>query len=234
VALSEEASSEFAAASPRQFAGYAQERAGVYGFVSNLFLTEPTVESLEKLRSVEFREALLASQFALDESFFTRPLDELSLELAVEYTSLFVLPGKNRIPPYESIQTPGGSGALSGPEAQQVRAYITATGTKYDETLKELPDHFGVELYFLKTLAEIESTSWEKGDIASALNALDFQYDFFNLHPGKWAFPFLAKVMETTTHNFYRELARFTQEFLSDEQSCIELLLERAREMDKQ
>jgi TorA maturation chaperone TorD len=202
--------------------------------VSNLFLTEPTVESLEKLRSVEFREALYASQFALDDCFFTEPLEEVSLELAVEYTSLFILPGKNRIPPYESIQTPGGSGVLSGPETHQVRAYITATGTKYNETLKELPDHFGIELYFMKTLAEIESTSWEKGDIASALNSLDFQNDFFKLHLGKWAFLFLGKVMETTTHNFYRELARFTQEFLSDEQSCIELLLERAREMDKQ
>jgi len=205
----------------------ARERAALYGLLATLFRSSPDRRTLLTLRSAEMCEALNLAGVALPERFFSMDVDALMEFLAVAFTDLFLLPG-NLISPHESVQRKGGSGLLRGPETVRVRDYYATAGFEIDQTTPMEPDHISIELEFLGHLAAEEAKAWMAGNPGKAGDALHYQEDFLNRHPGQWIFDFLTSVEERDQSDFYRELARLTQAVCKDQQSLIPQLIQQA------
>ena len=73
----------------------ATERSELYGLLARLFRNEPDRELLTQLRSPDLRNLLGAIGIDLGEEFFDRSVEEIHDKLAVEYTFLFLGPGKH-------------------------------------------------------------------------------------------------------------------------------------------
>lgn len=216
---------------PGEMAETARERAALYGLLATLFRNKPSRQTLLSLRSAEMREALNVAGMVLPERFFSMHVDELEESLAVAFTDLFLLPGR-LISPHESVHRKGGSGLLRGPETAQVRDYYTATGFEVDQATPMEADHISIELEFLGHLSAEEAKAWEAGDSGKAGDALRYQEDFLNRHPGQWIFDFLTRVEERDRSYFYGELARLTQAVCKEQQRSLRQLIEQTERYD--
>ncbi|TCS60560.1 TorD/DmsD family molecular chaperone [Varunaivibrio sulfuroxidans] len=195
-------------------------RASFYGLLGSLFRDEATVEVITALRSPPLREALIDAGMVLGDDFFTEDPKALGEDLAVAFSTLFLVPG-TLISPHESVQMPGGSAMLRGPETAAVETYYEALGFAIDTVTPMEPDHISIELEFLGHLCEHEDNSRMAEDRAGVRDALHFQDDFLNRHLERWVFDFLDKVERRAAHRFYDELARLTCAFLKDERARI-------------
>ena len=194
----------------------AVESSNLYGFLALVFRDELSAPILRQIRSPAFREALSEAGVALDAGFLHSPEETTLAELAVEYTALFLGPG-GHVSPYESVQTEGGSGRLWGPETAEVKRFIEAVGFDYKPEFHGLPDHVSVELDFISALVGREAAAWRSGDLLEVMTCLDTAQNFLAAHLGNWAPIFCAKVADRAQHQFYRDIARLTANFLEFE-----------------
>lgn len=206
------------AISSEDLAGTAIQRSQLYSFLAEIFRKEPPAELLEKIRSEEMMTVLAENGVHLDASFLETPIEQLTEDLAVEYTWLFLGPG-GHIAPFESIQLKDGSGKLQGPETDAVRSYIEAAGFDYSGDFHEMPDHVSMELEFLGHLTRLEAEAWERDDAAKAKNCREFQLDFLKKHAGRWIGDFCSRVKKTANSAFYAEIAELTAAFLQLERT---------------
>jgi TorA maturation chaperone TorD len=209
---------------PGEMAEIARERAALYDLLATLFRNRPSRRTLLSLRGTEMREALRLAGMALPESFFSMDVEELTDSLAVAFTDLFLLPG-HMISPHESVQRKGGSGLLRGPETVLVRDYYAAVGFEVDRATPMEADHVSIELEFLGHLCTEEAKAWESCDPAKAGDALRYQEDFLNRHPGQWIYDFLGRVEARDTSDFYRGLAHLTKAVCREQQSTLAQLI---------
>ena len=200
----------------------------LHGFLANVFRQEVSAEFLKHLRSEEIRATLTAAGAELGERVFDGAEDEVRVELAVEYTALFLGPG-GHISPHESVYAEAGTGNLWGKETVAVKRYIEALGFQYDKKFTAMPDHISVELELMGELARRESVAWEHGDKDQAANCLEYQQEFMRDHLCTWIYMFCDKVVTTAQLPFYREMARLLADFLAGEEEEIELRLAAAR-----
>lgn len=203
----------------------ARARASFYALLGSLFRDEPTPEVITALRSPPVRGALIDAGMVLADDFFEEDSEILCEELAVAFSALFLVPG-GLISPHESVQIPGGSALLRGPETAAVKAYYAALGFELDAETPVEPDHIGIELEFMGHLCAHEADAWVAKDTVRAVDALHFQNDFLNRHLEKWAFDFLEKVERRAAHPFYGEIARLNVAFLKDEKTRLSAQLE--------
>lgn len=204
------------AISPEHMASTAIQRSQLYSFLAEIFRKEPPAELLRKIRSAEIMAVLAENGVHLDTGFLETPLEQLTEDLAVEYTWLFLGPG-GHIAPFESVQLKGGSGILQGPETEAVRSYIEAAGFDYSGNFHEMPDHVSVELEFLGHLSHLEAEAWQRDNVAEARNCREFQLDFLKQHAGRWIGDFCSRVKSTANSVFYTEMAELTAAFLESE-----------------
>lgn len=210
-----------AAAAPREdLARTARERGNLYAFLAALYRQEPTAAFLREIRDAAFLDLLSRAGVHFDAAFLDRSDDELALDLAVEYTRLFIGPGKH-VSPHESVQRGEGDGSLWGAETSEVWRFIEASGFAFRPTYRGLPDHVSVELEFMGELARCESEAWAGGDGDAARNCRDLQRRFLAAHLGRWAAAFCRRVADRAEHCFYRELAGLTARFIESEERAL-------------
>lgn len=145
-------------------------------------------------------------------------------KIALEFASLFLVPGENMIPPYESFYCDtltidsstacsayfegeafpqeGLKGFLCGPSARSVEKYYETFGFELSPTFHDLPDHLSVELEFLGRLYE--------------LGQRDDAHRFFQEHLGRWIGSFLDKVASQTISDFYRAVSQSLKGYLGE------------------
>ena len=196
------------------------ERAKLYGLLANLFRREPGAELLNQLRSPGFRDLFSDIGIDLGDDFFNDPLDEVRDRLQVEYTFLFLGPGKH-ISPHESVQLKRGSGILWGKETAIVKQFMAAAGFELDEAVNDIPDHIGVELEFLSHLSTKEAEAWQADDREAAAAALGWQHRFVSNNIGKWAGRFCRAVEAAAETPFYAQFAKLLRTFIAGEKSEI-------------
>src|SRR3989338_4937000 len=142
-------------------------------------------------------------------------------KIAVEFASLFVVPGQDMITPYESyycdtltidhstacspyFQSQGGSvglkGFLGGNSNQSVQNLYKKFGFEINPAFFDLPNHVSAELEFIGKLYEL-------GYCAEAEH-------FYQKHLGRWIVLFLNKLSEQTKSNFYSAVAESLKGFL--------------------
>ena len=182
----------------------------------------PEAELLEAIRTGtladKFRELLSAIDPKLIEAVNWDALRDAGAdgdELKVEFTRLFDVGGSS--PPCALY---GGlySGARMKTMEELVRFY-NFFGLSMSESPNELPDHITTQLEFLHFLTYQESGLAEEGaDIADCRRA---ERDFVARHPGRWVPQLLAKLVEHNSMDFFQELTRLLDGFLTLERQTL-------------
>jgi TorA maturation chaperone TorD len=201
----------------------ATARSQVYGLLAAVFRAEPDEGLIEDLRGSRFAGAFASLDTDFGDDFQQTTGEELRENLAVEFTRLFMGPGEH-ISPHESVfvDMDGDAGGLYGAKTVEVKKFIEATGLSYDEAFTGLPDHVSVELEFMGKLAGFESEKWANGEEDAARYCLSVQKMFAEKHLLWWIPEFCARVITEANLSFYREMARFTDEFLDFDYESME------------
>jgi TorA maturation chaperone TorD len=197
----------------------AEHRSSVYGFLAAVYRQELTSELLQQMKAHRFQEVLSNLGVKLNNGFFQNSDKELLENLAIEYTRLFVGPGKH-ISPHESVHHKKDgvqSGQLWGELTAQVKKIIESSGLEYKSEFTGMPDHISVELEFMQHVVQREMQAWKADDDEAARLCLKNEKEFVDEHLLGWIPVFCEKVIETAEVPFYREMARLTRSFFEFE-----------------
>ena len=200
----------------KELAGH---RSNIYGFLAAVYRQELTSELYQQMKDNEFQEVLSSLGVKLNNGFFQNSQQELLENLAVEYTRLFVGPGKH-ISPHESVQHKKEgvqSGQLWGELTAEVKKIIESSGLEYTSEYTGMPDHISVELEFMQQVVRREAQAWGADDDETAWLCLKNEKTFIDEHLGGWISDFCEKVIEAAEMPFYGEMARLTRNFIEFE-----------------
>lgn len=204
----------------------AQQRSNVYGFLARVYRKELTPEILARIKDPDFRDVLSCLDVQLGDDFFSVPEAILIEHLSIEYTRLFLGPGRH-ISPHESVhyeRDDGDWGKLWGASTVEVKKFVESLGLKYKETDTSIPDHISVELELMQKLVDRERQAWEKNDEKEATHYQKIEKKFMVDHMIQWIPGFCDKVIVEAEFSFYREMARITQSFILFEKEELETL----------
>jgi TorA maturation chaperone TorD len=202
----------------------ADQRINVYGFLARIFKEEITAEFLPQLRDPQVLGVLSSFGADLGDDFVQKNENDLVENLAVEYTRLFLGPGKH-IPPNESIHNERGDGDWGqfwGASTVEVKKFIETAGLTYRDDFTDMPDHISVELEFMQKVIDRERNAWEAGDRGGALYCLKMEKMFINDHLIQWIPRFCNEVVSEAELTFYREMAKITRSFIEFEKENID------------
>lgn len=205
---------------PVSMARKSTQRSQLYGFLATVYRKEPTVQFLRDLKSLEVAVALRDAGVELDNEFFYTPETDLLSNLAVEYTRLFVGPGKH-IPPCESVHVPGGD-QLWGEAAVAVQRFISQTGIELKQDYTDHPDHISVELEFMQQLSAAEAEAWAADNRDEAQKCRGIEAEFLTKHLSTWASRFCERVIAETQVGYFREMAELTRDFIATDVAELE------------
>lgn len=192
-----------------------RERSHIYSLLSQLYREEPDLELLKKLKDPALLSVLAGLGLKIGAYLDSKPLKKLVEELAVEYTYLFLGPGKH-VYPYESAYTPGG-GQHSLKASAEIKRIIQSTGLDYHPDFTSQPDHISVELEFMARLTQGEAEAREKGLSKKTKEFLQFEGKFLKEHLSSWTEEFLDQITKTARLLFYPEVAKLTSGYLTFE-----------------
>jgi TorA maturation chaperone TorD len=216
----------------KELAGH---RSNIYGFLAAVYRQELTSELYQQMKDNEFQEVLSSLGVKLNNGFFQNSEQELLENLAVEYTRLFVGPGKH-ISPHESVQHKKEgvqSGQLWGELTTEVKKIIESSGLEYTSEYTGMPDHISVELEFMQQVVRREAQAWGTDDDETARLCLKNEKKFIEEHLCGWIPKFCEKVIKTAESPFYREMARLTRSFIEFEKKELKRFEEDAGAISK-
>jgi TorA maturation chaperone TorD len=203
----------------------------MYGFLAALYNQRPDVDLVRRLRTVGIESFVQMSQEegaspdliqGLSEmaQFIDATLDEteedLEQTLGVDWTRLFrgVNPNYGATPPYEGVFEDNYRDPLE--VLQKINAIYHENGVMIGEDSLNRPDYIGLELDFLRFLAEREAEAWEQGDEELALSYADKGRAFFHEHLGGWAWKFCDHALEHARTDFYQGFLRLTKGIMAE------------------
>lgn len=207
-----------------------KEKAGIYFLFSKLLREPPEEDLLKEIIKSDFLTGVW--YFVVQEQEENQERDYFESDewgtagqIAIQFTSLFIAPGKKAIWPYgsfycdalvidsssanscyfpsESIREWGIKGIIGGPSVVKVNKIYREEGYKIDLESCKFPDHIACELEFVGRMHE-------EGKFNTARI---FLKEFMN----PWVFIFLAKVKSQVYSKFYRDVAFCLERFLKYE-----------------
>ncbi len=193
----------------------ARHRSDIYGLLATVYGQEITPDLLGQIKTPQFLGALSVLDVEGLDGLMQKPEAELLEDLAVEYTHLFLGPGKH-ISPHESVhhqREDGQWGKLWGASTVEVKRFIEATGLSYNEEFKGMPDHISVEFEFMQQLTLREEKAW-KEDSGQARACRQVEKRFIEEHLICWVPSICEKVIVETESPFYRAIAALTRSFI--------------------
>lgn len=217
----------------------AQIRGAIYSFLSSLYLQAITEESLRQICDKQFLSELAQVLPGDATTKFREYLsglhaNDISDEVAIlkqEYMSLFTVPTGRYVTPFEDIyrgKTADGQphrGPLLGVRAIAAKQLYREAGAELDAVTKELPNHIGVELSFMRFLCEREAAALNDSSDVEQENTVNnrftqaeiyraYQIRFLSEHLTRW-FPQLnEEIQKKSDHRLYKSVSNMTQEFL--------------------
>ena len=197
----------------------AGQRGSIYGLLATVYRREMTSDLLHQIKDPQFLGVLSDLGIELNNGFFRKPDKELLEDLAVEYTRLFLGPGKH-ISPHESVhhkKEGTQSGQLWGESTAEVKKIVEASGLEYKTEYTGLPDHISVELEFMQHVVMREEQAWKDDDKETALLCQENGKKFVDEHLFRWIPKFCEEVITEADLPFYREMARLTRTFIEFE-----------------
>ncbi len=203
----------------KEWAASARYRSNIYGFLAAVYRQEATSDLLQRIKDPQFLGVLSDLGIKLDNSFSYKPEAELLEDLAVEYTRLFLGPGKH-ISPHESVhhqREDGQNGKLWGASTVETKKFIESLGLSYKPEYTGLPDHISVELELMQQITQREEQAWAEGDKNTALKCLKKEKIFIKEHLARWIPDFCNKVIQEAELPLYRVMAKLTNNFIEFE-----------------
>jgi len=149
--------------------------------------------------------------------FLSGKSEEISLDLAREYTRLFISGFPHVVaPPYGSIYLEK-EGLVFGKTTSEVLRFYHEAGFTLKEDLKDLPDHIAHELEFMGILTgqEAQTSGTEKVKLE------EVQMNFLSCFILPWVPLLCDKIVEHSRSPFYRKLGNLTREFISLEKNYL-------------
>ncbi|ODS33276.1 MAG: hypothetical protein SCARUB_01597 [Candidatus Scalindua rubra] len=204
----------------REMNAIAEHRSNSYGFLSIVYLQEPNKEFIKSLRESNILDVLNESGLHFDEQITNDVSDKFHNDLVLEYTRLFIGPGKH-ISPYESVYRDN-EDALWSETTVEVKKFIESLGLEYSSNWSGLPDHIGVELEFMQRLTCREKEAWEQKDKKTAIRCMEFEKKFIDEHLSQWVPIFCDKLKKESRVAFYREMAELTRQFIDFDSKLID------------
>jgi len=193
----------------------ATSRGNLYRLLATVFAAEPSAAFSESLRSPKVRPDLesLEIDFAQPPWTLASP-EERTEALAVEYASLFLVPGR-MVAPFESVQR--GEGRYWGDGTVAVKQFYETYGYQLSEPATMPPDHLSTELEFLGHLVREEANAARREDRDAVRDLRRIQRQFLTEHLVVWIAPFAERVSEAAEYGYYREFAALTRGFVESE-----------------
>ncbi len=207
----------------RDISGHALQRSNVYGFLARVYRKELTPDMLDHLKNSMFAEVLYDMDVTLGDEPFSQPDEELLEALAVEYTRLFLGPGRH-VSPHESVhheRDDGDWGRLWGASTVEVKKFVESLGLTYKESDRSIPDHISVELELMQKIIEKEHQAWSMKNANDALHYLKIEKMFMEDHLSKWIPQFCDKIIHEAGMSFYQRMAEITKNFIALEREDI-------------
>lgn len=194
----------------------ARARGNIYSLLSRIFIREADKQFLDILKKGESIDAFRDHGFTFLEDLLNRSEEEFIDELAVEFSSLFLISPGRLLSPYESVQA-SKEGQIGGDAASKTLFFYKKAGFTIPEGVSLLPDHFAIELEFMGHLCEREAEATKDLKDTEAWLKKKMQAEFLKTHIGKWYKPFLSNVEAASEHPFYKEFSSFARAFLDSE-----------------
>lgn len=207
-------------------ASLANYRSTIYGFLAAIYRQEVSPDLLRQIKDPCFLGVFNNLGVNLNNGFFKKPEKELLEDLALDYTRLFLGPGKH-ISPHESVhhKIEGTQwGQLWGESTAKVKKIIESSGLEYKSEYTGLPDHISVELEFMQQVVLREQQAWQDDDRETALLCLENEKNFVDQHLFRWIPRFCEKVIKEADSPFYREMAELTRSFIEFEKQELKTL----------
>lgn len=197
----------------------ARQRSNIYGLLAAIYCEEPTAALLRQIKAPQFQEVLSDLGVHIQGEFLNLPEEKLIEDLGVEYSRLFLGPGRH-VSPHESvhIEEEDGGGLLWGEATVNVKKFIESSGFEYKSDYYGMPDHIGIELEFMREVIKREVRAWEDRDHDGALSCLKIEKKFIEEHLVLWVPLFCDKVIKDAELSFYREMAKLTKNFIEFEE----------------
>ncbi len=191
-------------------------RARLYAWLTAAFGRAPEAQDLELIATDTFLDAIEAfgegASGALRACAASHRASEQWLaEARQEFMNLFKVPGRQYVPPYESVYRDSReiegkqvAGLLMGACAIAVRKWYQLAALDISEKCKELPDHIALELAYLAHICQKEQEFAATGDVARLTRAWEMERDFLSTHVVSWVMTFRDKIHENTEHPYFR------------------------------
>ena len=198
----------------------AKGRSLLYGILSSVFLRETTQDFLRMLQGEDIRPIIEEMGFDAGVLYSQDEEEHFIETLKWEYAALFIGPNGPLASPFESVYF---EKRICGDAAERVKKFYARCGLSLPSEVglgefKVLPDHIGVELFFMKLLTEKEQEAWEKGDCEEAGKATRIQKEFLEEHPGRWISLFSEKASRIiNAKSFYAEFAKLAETFIHND-----------------
>lgn len=190
-----------------------ESRRGLYRLFGQLLLKEIDQQFLNQLRKPEFTAAINQLDIYLDEQAND---DELMLEqLAIEFTRLFLGPGKH-ISPHESVHIEQ-DGILNDANTVRVSQFIEVAGFQFRADSKKYPDHICSEFEFMEALISRQIEAIEEGDLEEAETSKMLQEEFLQRHLVLWIPQFCDEIELCAKLPLYKALGRAISTFIQME-----------------
>ena len=227
-----------------EMAAAARARAAFLSFLSLHFNTLPDKGFVERLLSGEAAtvlKALIAGPVASGEmaegarlmasyleTMHAEDPAKLSQELGVDRTHLYrgVAQGYGPPPPYEMVWSRGAPGVEL---LQALNHTYLDMGLAQSPEARERPDYIGIQLDFVRELAQREAEAWESGHTESAVHLLEAQSDFMGEHIGRWLPYFIDEALPNAATDFYRGHMLMLRSFVQSEQEDLSELLQQVK-----
>jgi TorA maturation chaperone TorD len=202
------------------YSALAGHRSDIYGLLATVYRQEVTSGLLQQVINPQFMDILIdLGAEGIDGHLKQKSEAELIEELAVEYTRLFLGPGKH-ISPHESVHHQRDDnqwGKLWGKSTAEVKKFIESTGLDYIEDFKGLPDHISVEFEFMQQLTLREEQAWKEADADKATACRQVEKKFIEEHLTRWIPSFCEQVLQEAELPFYHAMAALTRSFIEFE-----------------
>jgi putative dimethyl sulfoxide reductase chaperone len=154
----------------------------------------------------------------------TNNLGEISREIHIEYTRLFVGPRHLPAPPYESVYRSPDKLMMQG-QTIDVRSFYAKNGFQVVRLNQEPDDMIGIELEFMCALSKASMDALMEEDRPRLVELVDTQSQFCDLHLMKWVPNFCQDIIDDSTSEFWKEVAVLARNFLDVETSELTELL---------
>lgn len=211
------------------FAKILWTREGLYGLLSQSYLTEPSLEFLYELDaqvSIISKNKLFHKGTDLLHAFFENfnlNIQEKQQSLVKEFTYLFLAPGAHQIHPYESVHCSKNRLFKQEPYDQVVQV-LRGSGLEKMQECRELEDHIALEFEYMEIMCAETRFAVESNKNGMATELLDKQLLFLAGHILRWVPAFCETVYTRSKTQFYQGIALLTDAFISSEKIQIDIL----------